>query len=259
MTRILLIIIVLLLPQDKPVYPLKNGRPTSKGIEHYVEEQGDRLITEYQEFVGDTLADIYVYSADLTENGYYDPFELGRYFPNEIFITNAEVFIAYELESLTRRERDKINYSNLFVKTAVFHELTHHYINQVGMEMVSRDHWEVDRAYQAFFRMYSRADSPGSRFIEEGICEYVCLKMGDIIAPRRDYVPRKTADLNRKENTQKVYYRYASRYLSPFLDSTGLKEGIKILLHNSPPSQEEILAPELFFARLELTPRQVEE
>ena len=30
----------------------------------------------------------------------------------------------------------------------------------------------------------------------------------------------------------------------------GLKEGVKILLHNPPPSEEEILDSELFFARL---------
>jgi hypothetical protein len=252
MTKIFLIIIVLLLPQDKPAYPLKNGRPTSKGIEKYVEEHGDRLIGVYQDFIGDSLFDIYLYTADLTENGYYNPLELGRYFPNEIFITTTEVFVAYDLESFSRKGRDNINYSNLFVKTAVFHELSHHYINQVGMEMSRLDSLEVDRAYQAFFRIYSAADNPGFRFIEEGICEYVCLMMGEILAPRKPWIPRNASALNKKENTQKIYYQYASHYLSTFLDTTGLREGIKILLHNPPPSQEEILDPDLFFSRLEI-------
>ena len=51
-----LIIILLLLPiQEKQDYPLKNGRPTSRGIDSYVEDNADVLILELQEFIGDTL------------------------------------------------------------------------------------------------------------------------------------------------------------------------------------------------------------
>ena len=41
-------------------YPLKNGKPTSKGIEQYVEENSDRIIKEFQDFVGDTLYNVWI-------------------------------------------------------------------------------------------------------------------------------------------------------------------------------------------------------
>jgi len=246
------ILILLLLPlQEKQDYPLKNGRPTTKGIEQYVEDKSEALIREYQDFIGDTLYNIYIYTEDLTDNGYSDPMELGRYFPNEIFITNTEVFMAYELSGLSKKGRDTVTASNLFVKAAVFHELTHDYIYQVSMEMSRIDNIGVYRAYQAFFRIYKDQNEKGAKFIEEGICEYVTGKMGEIISPRKPFIPKKISDLTDEENSFNIYYKYSSYYLSDFLDTTGLKRGIKVLLHNPPPSSEEMLNPELFFTRLQ--------
>ncbi|TFH27382.1 MAG: hypothetical protein E4H10_04030 [Bacteroidia bacterium] len=246
------ILILLLLPlQEKQDYPLKNGRPTSKGIEQYVEDNSEALIREYQDFIGDTLYNIYIYTMDLTENGYFDPRELGRYYPNEIFITNKEVFMAYELSGLSKKGRDTVTASNLFVKGAVFHELTHDYIYQVSMEMSRIENISLYRAYQAFFKIYGDQNDMGSKFIEEGICEYVTGKMGEIIPPRKPLIPKKMADLTDEKNSFNIYYKYSSHYLSNFLDTTGIKRGIKILLHNPPPSSEEILNPELFFTRLQ--------
>jgi len=36
-----------------------------------------------------------------------------------------------------------------------------------------------------------------------------------------------------------------------FLDTTGFKRGVKILISNEPPTHKEILNPESFFKRLE--------
>jgi len=108
----------------------------------------------------------------------------------------------------------------------------------------------VDRAYQSFFRIYSNREDPGSRFIEEGICEFVTLKMKETITRRRPYIPKKPSDLTLPENVYKVFYKYSAYSLTDFLDTKGLKRGVKILLHNRPPTTEEILEPELFFARL---------
>ncbi len=247
-----LIIILLLLPvQEKQDYPLKNGRPTSRGIDRYVEDNAYLLILELQDFIQDTLYNANIYTEDLSRNEDQNPLELGNYYPNEIFINNAEIFIAYELEALSRNSRDTIISSNLFVKAAVFHELMHHYIYQIGIEMLRKDQIPVDRAYQSFFRIYSYREDPGPRFIEEGICEYVTYKMNETISQRRPYIPRKPSDLNNPENIYKVFYKYSAYSLTKFLDNKDLKEGIKILLHNRPPSTEEILNPELFFARLE--------
>jgi hypothetical protein len=252
MLRFILIILLLIPPQVKPDYPLKNGKPTSRGIDLYIEENAERLVEEYQDFIRDTIYNAWIYSEDLSSNGYYDPYELGRYYPNEVFITNAEVFIAYELAALTSRGRDTLNNTNLFVKSAVFHELTHHYIYQLGIEMLHTDSVEVDRAYQSFFRIYSTHPGPGPNFIEEGLCEYVCAKMGEIISPKKVFIPQRIEEIELDENRYKVFYKYSSFYLESFLDTTGLKRGIKTLLHNRPPSPEEILEPDLFFARLEL-------
>lgn len=41
-------------------YPLKKGKPTSEGIEQYVEENADLLLREYQEFIGDTLYNVWI-------------------------------------------------------------------------------------------------------------------------------------------------------------------------------------------------------
>jgi hypothetical protein len=251
MTKALFILLLLFPIQEKQDYPLKNGRPTSKGIDRYVEENAEKLVLEFQEFIEDTLYNTNIYTEDLSKNADQSPLELGNYYPNEIFINNAEVFIAYELETLKRSSRDTIRSTNLFVKAAVFHELMHHYIYQVGIEMLRTDSIEVDRAYQTFFRIYSDRGDPGPRFIEEGICEYATLKMKETITQRRPYIPKKVSDLSKPENAYKIFYKYSTYSLTEFLDTTGLKQGMKILLHNRPPSSEEILDPDLFFARLE--------
>ncbi|MEA3461969.1 MAG: hypothetical protein U9R49_08825 [Bacteroidota bacterium] len=250
MSRFLIILVLFIPMQEKPGYPLKNGRPTSKGIDRYVEENAHSLILDFQDYIDDTLYNANIYTEDLSKNSDHNPLELGNYYPNEIFINNAEIFIAYELEMLPKRSRDTIISSNLFVRAAVFHELMHHYIYQIGIEMLRRDQIEVDRAYQSFFRVYSYRDDPGPRFIEEGICEYVTLKMKETISPRRPYIPRKASDLSRPEKAHDIYYKYSAYCLREFLDTTGLKQGVKILLHNSPPTTDEILDPDLFFARL---------
>ncbi len=75
--------------------------------------------------------------------------------------------------------------------------------------------------------------------------------MDEIISPEQVYIPQTLEDLELKENQYRVFYKYATDYVSTFLDTTGLKRGIKTLLHNPPPSPGEILEPELFFSRLE--------
>jgi hypothetical protein len=250
MTKVLIILLLFVPLQEWQDYPLKDGRPTSKGIDRYVDENAEALTLVFQDFIGDTLHNTNIYTEDLSRNNDHYPLELGNYYPNEIFISNAEVFIAYEKKDLSKRGRDTIISSNLFVKAAVLHELMHHYVYQLGIEMLRTDQIEVDRAYQSFFIIYSHREDPGQRFIEEGICEYVTLKMKETISPKRPYIPRKLSDLIRPEKAYDIFYKYSAYCLTEFLDTTGLKQGVKILLHNPPPSSEEILETELYFARL---------
>lgn len=229
---------------------MKNGKPTSKGIEQYIEEQADSIVKEYQEFVGDTLYDIWIYADNLTFYDVHDSLELGRYYPNEIYVSTTEMFMAYELADLSKAQKAAINESNKFVKATVIHELTHDYLYQIGLEMRILDSLSIDRSYQTNLWIIHSHETFGSEFIQEGICEYVTEKMGEVIVPRHPYIPKTIEDLTNKDHRYLVKYKYAAYYLKSFLDTTGLKKGIKILLYNPPPSFEEILNPDLFFYRL---------
>ena len=91
----------------------------------------------------------------------------------------------------------------------------------------------------------------GSTFIEEGICEYMVTQMGEIIPPRKVSVPKSESDLIKRDNKYKYVYKYSTEYIKTFLDTTGFKRGVKILLHNEPPTYQQILNPELYFNNLD--------
>ena len=232
-------------------YPLKNGKPTSEGIRRYIEDNRDSLVREYQSFTGDTLYDVLIYTDDFGIKVGQDSLELGWYFQNEVIISTDTLFIAYELADLSRFERASHPESNKFVKSTVFHELTHYYIHLIKEEMEQRDRVTVNRAYAPGLWIVRGPFMFGSTFIEEGICEYQVGRMGEIIVPKRPIVPETREQLTSGQNRYEMVYKYAAYYLQTFLDTTGFKKGVKILMHNPPPSYEEILKPELFFGRLE--------
>ena len=105
--------------------PWKNRKPTSKGIEQYVEENSDRIIKEYQDYVGDTLHNVWIYTDDLNDQEDREALELGRFFP---------------------------------------HEISHEYVNQVGMEMKSVFHLPVDKSYQTGVWIVQSHTTFGSSF-----------------------------------------------------------------------------------------------
>jgi hypothetical protein len=244
---ILLWLFALPLPDD---YPLKNGKPTSKGIERYIEDKSDSLLIEYQNFIHDTLIDVWIYAEDLSGTMGNDTMELGWYYPNEIYISTSERFIAYELADLSKIEKAFIKESNKFVKSTVIHELTHNYIYQISLEMRSIDKISVHRSYQTNIWILKSQESFGRAFIEEGLCEYISEKMGEIIVPKRVFIPKTGEDLMNKDISYEVKYKYSSHFLKPFLDTTDFKKGVKILLHSTPPTYKEILNPDMFYGRL---------
>ena len=234
-------------------YPTKHGKPTPKGIGMYVEDNQYKLIEEYQEYINDTLwLEVWIVAEDLTDYVGHDSLELGRYeYDGLIYIDQDTSFLAYELADWSKFRKSTNGESNKFVKGVAFHELTHHYINQIGKEMKYQDSIRVNRAYQTGIWIIRDPAIFGSIFIEEGICEYMVTKMGEIIPPKRFPAPKTTKALRNPANKYKYVYKYSSEYLRVFLDTTGFKEGVKILLSNEPPSQYEILDPELFFNRLD--------
>lgn len=239
--------IALPLSQD---YPLKNGKPTSKGIAQYVEDKSDLFIREYQNFVKDTFYNVYVYAEDLSGHTGNDTTELGWFYPNEIFISTVELFVAYELADLSKIQKALLPEGGQFVKSTVMHELTHNYIYQIGKEMRSVDKIEVHRSYRSNLWFLNSQESLGRTFIEEGLCEYVSEMMGEIIPPRRPFIPKNVEDLLDKNNSYNVKYKYSSHFLKSFLEAKDFKKAVKILLHNPPPSYLEILNPDQYFDRL---------
>ncbi|MEN8202347.1 MAG: hypothetical protein ABFS28_07115 [Bacteroidota bacterium] len=239
--------IALPVPQD---YPTKNGKPTRKGIEQYIEDNSASILIEYQNFIKDTLYNVWFYTEDLTDYLANDPLELGWYYPNEIYITTSELFIAYELADLSKVHKALISESNKFVKSTVIHELTHNYIHQISIEMRSVDKISVHRSFQTNLWILTSQESFGRSFIEEGLCEYISEKMGELIPSKRPYIPGTVEDLIDKNNSYNVKYKYSTHFLKPFLDTKDFKKAVKIILHNAPPSYMEILDPERYFDRL---------
>jgi hypothetical protein len=74
--------------------------------------------------------------------------------------------------------------------------------------------------------------------------------MGEVIIPRVTVVPRTVEELTGEENKYRMKYKYSAHFLREFLDEKGFKRGVKILIHNPPPTYEEILNPDQFFGRL---------
>ena len=210
-------------------YPLKNGIPTTHGIEMYVFDNKDVILKEFENFVQDSIyINIDIVTDDLTEYTDYDSLELGRYYTSgEIVITNQEKFIEYELDNLSKYRIRNISESNKFVKAVMIHEITHLYITQL-----------IDR------RKYNTYESD---FIEEGICEYVVQKMNQSIVSKNIFIPKNKEDI---KNNYEIKYQYSFYFVKNFIDSVGIKKGIIILMKNKPPNSEEIINPNLYFKRL---------
>jgi hypothetical protein len=257
MGRILAICLLLLPGQVGDEYPLRRGKPTTKGIVRYVDEQGLRIIREYQEFMDDSLHDVGIVALEPDQIESTHPMEMGHYFPHEAYITTAEAYEAYEVDQLKPERRRKLKESNRFVKGIIIHELTHAYIFLIATEMRSLDSLGIHPSYPTGALALGPGISYGSVFIEEGLCEYVTEKMGELIPPDASYRPTHMEEMLSGDNTYRIQYKYASQFLAPFLDTMNFKSAVKILLYNPPPSLEEIMKPELFYERI-LVPRFLE-
>ena len=245
----------LLSAQNVEQYQYKHGKPVSKGIDYYVKKNVDNFVNEYQAFIKDTLYNYYISTADFRDYADYDSLELGRfYIPDEIVINNEEEYYDYDIKYLSRFKRRIINEYNIFVKGVAMHELTHDYFYQIILEMRMDTTVHVDIAYNNF-RIYPNEESRfTSEFIEEGVCNYVMIKMQESV-PYEKYILTDINDIINKKKIYNVKYQYSYFYLQNFLDNTiqqygRIKEGIEILLANKPPTYEELLTPNLFFNRL---------
>jgi hypothetical protein len=237
-------------PPDKLQY--KYGRPTTKGISDYIKTFEYDLVMEFKEFIKDTIldeADVWIECDNLSEYTEHDSLELGRFYtPNDVIITNEEMFLDYDVDLMSKWRRLQYVETNQFVKATVMHELAHFYFYMVTQHM----RWlkrQVVPGYGSGINIYGY-NSQGSEFIEEGVCEYVMVKMGETIPYKEDYKPVSTREIVEGRNTHDIKYKHSYFFVKPLLDSAGLRKGIEILITNPPPSVEEILHPEKFHNRL---------
>jgi hypothetical protein len=254
MTRFLFILLLSLIclssRQDKYPYPYHNNKPSTKGIIKYVEDNQEQIVMEYQQFVHDTIYDIYFETDNINEYYGSDSSELGYfYIPNSVVITNQEMFKDYELNNLSRYEKKSCDESNNFVKGVMIHEITHDYFYQILREMKSKK-MRIALEYRGGINMYPN-NNYSAEFIEEGICEYVACQMGETIPYNERYKPKDMREILDNKYKYIIKYRYSRIFVTDFLnkyyESGNLKLGIEILLSNTPPTLNQLLTPDIYF------------
>jgi len=246
--KVLLVLLVLLCQQE---LEYKWGRPTSKGIDNYIETNWQQFITDYQNHVGDTLYyQPFIETDDLSDYTGFNQGEAGFFErPDNILIHNQATYIDYELRLLSDFRKSRYREANMFVRGVVMHELTHAYIYQI---LVIRGHEkQLEYEWRQGLRMLP-VDNYYTEFLEEGICEYVAADMQTIIPYDQKVVITKT-DLNHaNRNHYEIKYRYASQFVGVLIKKYGLKPAIEIMVANKPPSREELLAPQTYYDRLSI-------
>lgn len=231
----------------------QSGRfPKTSEIEEYVYSNSEKIIKEYSNFINDSIENFYFEVDDLeyyTDNsegelGYYDHLSRGA------VINNQEKYL-----SLEKKEFEKMKASassNAFVKGVMIHELSHNYFNKLS-ERLLIDGIRVRREYIPQRGITMQSSTYGSEFIEEGFCEYIANKMGEIILFDSIPAPKNLEEFSKTKDTYPVKYAYSAYFLKDFFDRYGIKPGHRILVTNPPPNDNEILNPELFFKRLKDT------
>lgn len=232
--------------KENPLYN-KQGKPSTYGIEQYINKYQENVIKEY-EYRIDSLYDVYIFTENLSETAEAD--ELGNfYLPDQIILTNEEKYVAFEFKDLSKYKQRSLNYTDRTVKAVIFHELTHAYINQIIF--IRQNQNEYVSSEYGMIRMFPVPGHQfGADFIEEGICEYVVYYLNES-SPLKDVpVPESATDLIDPKNIVNNLYYYSVVYLKDFLDREGIRKGIEILVNNRPPTYDEILNSKIYFNRL---------
>ena len=245
--RTLVVILLLLLFPQQDEY--KWGRPTSKGVDKYVERNEYQFVIDYQLHIGDTLIfEPFISTDDLSDYYTYNEGDMG-YFepPDNILINNEPRYIDYELSRLSRYERNRYLEATQFVRAVVVHELTHCYFYQIVMMA------QYDKKLEYEFRQGLRiipVDHYGTKFLEEGVCEYVVELMDEMIVSNKKLVLNKNDLTTANRNSHRVKYVYSREFVKPVIEEFGLKSAIYMMVTNKSPSDEEILNPSLYYDRL---------
>ena len=231
------------------IFGQENGRfPKSDEIEKYVKKEYGNVISEFNIFTNDSIEEFYYNTFQFSK--YYDDEspELGFYdlLTREATINSDEKYLALEKSDFKNLE-DALS-SNAFVKGVMIHELSHAYITELIFRLKD-DGVKINSNYNMSRGIPIYKDSYGAEFIEEGLCEYIAKKMDEIVVSNNlDTLILK--ELEKNKESYKVKYLYSENFLEDFLDEYGIKNGIRIIVTNSPPTDEEIIYPEKYFSRL---------
>jgi len=265
------------------VYPYKNSRPTTAGINKYVLDQSETVIFDFQKFFkvqidnmdfeADNLQeynidDKYDYDTILNNKGNDDKNnnqnkntlqlttipvseltdEYGIYYWNWDYavISNEEKYIGYSVKTTKKSILSNIYECNEFIRAAMIHELAHDYFKQIIDEL------KYEQAHISPEYKMQNDNALGSNLIIEGVAEYCSVAMNEVISvkPKKVYRPKKIDEILDKKNKYKVYYEYGSIYVGDFIKSNSLHSAIRILVTNPSPTIEEIINPEKYFSRL---------
>jgi len=216
---------------------------------------------DYQNFVGDTIYnDIFFETLDFRKQKIDKPNTLAfniiyNSSSCEIIVNNEERYAGLDFRDV----KNKNNYdeNSYFVYATVMHEISHYYFQQVVNEM-RIENIEVNQYYRYTLRIYPNPELQyGAKFIEEGICEYLKYKWGLAPLITKDYKPQNKYEIHNQGEKYPILYAWSSEFVREFMDCQiklygRPRNALMILLHNEPPSYEEILDPQKFYKRLSI-------
>lgn len=254
---LLLVFFLFISPQKIQEYPLKKGKPTSRGIDYYVKVNKYNFIKELEAYLNDTIfLEVEISTDNISEYIDNDSLDMGYHITytdgsDEIVIDNRERYVAYDINDISKLKKLNLTTSNQFVKTVVIHELMHTYFLQkvvISKYLGLSVYKEYDYRQVTIIRIFPNTEEfYGAEFIEEGVCQYVVEEM-KLHIPRKTQPPKTIDDIM---GNNEIKYNYSIAYLKEFLDYFGVSKGIEILIRNKPPTYQEILNPDLFFNRIE--------
>lgn len=243
--------------QDKKKYQYENNIPTRYGIQHYIDLNAERVVKAVEDFIDDTIVSYSIKVDNLSEYQRYDSLEAGRFYPeDQIVITNQLKFYDYELNFVPKWRQKEFDLNTRFVKGILIHELVHLYIFQFIYECIEKN-IPVNNEYiniNIFPRMVSYY---ASEFVEEGICEYVVMKLneGIFMDYKLDFHGSSSSEdkVNKFMQIQNSYgarYQYSRAYVQPIFDKYSFKEALLAVFTSKPPSYEELVDPKQYYTRL---------
>jgi hypothetical protein len=248
--------------QDKRYkYQHFDGVPTKAGIDRYVNsaENQKNFIKEYKKIINDSIYNDIFFRTETPAK------KTGVLAYNTLSLNSDCEIVVYDLEKFRAFEYDTTKYNNYndedyFLKATIFHEISHYYFYQTILEMQRIRHIHVNEYYtQGIMTIPNRELMYGSKFIEEGFCEYIIQRFNYCPEFINVRIPVYKSELEDKKLEFEFQYVFASKCLWNYFDksialSGGVKEGLMLILNNRPPNYNEILKPGQYFDRLQLNP-----